>query len=122
MRGNGGAGASVREEPAAGMSEPFDLSEVRFIRRVVVGPTRADEVLDENTVQRHLEELNRCLQGPPKGCIIGKDRGFRIIRFGEQQVVLEYVAYHVGFPRKPTWVDQLETGSAVELTAARPQA
>lgn len=100
------------------MAEPFDLTDVHFVQRVVIGSARPEEAGDPTAIERQMERLNRLLEGPPRGVLIGKDRGFHVLRFGDQQVVLEYVAYHVGFQRKPYWLDELDYGAETRAASA----
>ncbi|ACM21543.1 hypothetical protein Geob_3200 [Geotalea daltonii FRC-32] len=83
----------------------FDLTEVKYVKRITVGTDnpgrmRTPEELDEATAL-----LNKCLTGTPKGCIIGAEKSFAVLQMGEHQVVLQWIVYHVGFPRKPIWLD-----------------
>ncbi len=48
--------------------------------------------------------LNRCLSDSPKGAIIGTEKNFAVLQIGEHQVVMQWLCYHVGFPRKPGWL------------------
>lgn len=84
----------------------FDIADVRFLKRVVVGNTDPANMRDESVIQKQMDYLNRCLSENPKGCIVGKEKGFHVVRLGEHQIALEYVAYHVGFKRKPVWMDE----------------
>jgi hypothetical protein len=94
------------------MSETFDIAEMRFIKRVVIGNTDPTNMKDESAIQKQMNYLNRCLQENPKGQIVGKEKGFHLVRIGEHQIALEYVAYHVGFKRKPIWMDEEESGKS----------
>ena len=49
--------------------------------------------------------LNRCLNEAPKGRIVGSEKNFTLLQLGEHQVVLQWTVYHVGFKRKPFWMD-----------------
>ena len=94
------------------MSEPIDLAEVTFIKRIVVGNNDPQKIQDDAAVERQLQFLNHCLSDYPKGKIIGQEKCFNLLRIGEHQVVMQYIVYHVGFKRKPQWVDeQMETVS-----------
>jgi len=83
----------------------FDLADVRFIKRIVVGSDDAEKMKTEEEVQKAVELLNRCLTETPKGTIIGTEKNFALLNIGEHQVVLQYVVYHVGFSRKPYWIE-----------------
>ena len=49
--------------------------------------------------------LNRCLSDSPKGTIIGVEKSFAMLNLGEHQVVLQWLCYHIGFARKPFWME-----------------
>lgn len=82
----------------------FDLNEVKFVKRVVVGSNNPGQMLSEEQIGEAQALLNRCLTDSPKGTIIGIERSFTVLQIGEHQVVLQWLAYHLGFPRKPVWM------------------
>ncbi|QJE72439.1 hypothetical protein HHL28_04405 [Aerophototrophica crusticola] len=83
----------------------FDLTDVGFVKRITVGSTNPERMATEEEVQAAADLLNRCLSDSPKGRIIGVEKNFSILNIGEHQVVLQCVVYHVGFPRKPYWLE-----------------
>ncbi len=84
----------------------FDLSEVRYVKRISIGTSDPSKMLSEEEVQNSMDLLNKCLTGPPKGTLIGIEKSFKILNIGEHQAVLQWLVYHVGFPRKPVWLDE----------------
>ena len=82
----------------------YDLSDVKFIKRVVVGSDNPNQMRSEQQVEEARELLNRCLSDTPKGTIVGIEKSFTILQIGEHQVVLQWLSYHIGFPRKPVWL------------------
>ena len=82
----------------------FDLSDVKYVKRIVVGSNNPSQMSTEEQVEEAKELLNRCLTGSPKGTIVGLEKSFTIVRIGEHQVVMQWICYHVGFPRKPSWL------------------
>lgn len=87
-----------------GGGQPFDLADVGYIKRVVVGNCDPEHMLGEEELARQQALLNRCLSGIPRGRIVGKEMNFYILNIGQHQVVVQYVCYHVGFVRKPLWL------------------
>lgn len=87
------------------MAALFDLAEVTFMKRVVIGNTNPEQLQDDSAIEKQMAFLNRCLNDYPKGKIIGQEKSFHILRIGEHQVVMQYVVYHVGFMRFPSWMD-----------------
>lgn len=85
--------------------EPFDLSGVGYVKRIIVGSEDPRNIRTEKEVQAAVDLLNRCLSEMPKGRIIGIEKTFSILSVGEHQVVLQCMIYHVGFERKPFWLD-----------------
>ena len=57
-----------------------------------------------------MELLNRCLNDYPKGIIIGKDTTIGRYVIGEHELSMEKVTYHIGFSRKPGWLEE-DSGS-----------
>ena len=47
--------------------EPFDLADIRFIKRVVVGNSDPGKLKDEAYIKRQELFLNRCLNDTPRG-------------------------------------------------------
>ena len=85
----------------------FDLTDVKFVKRVVVGSDNPNQMQTEAQVEDARALLNRCLSDSPKGSIIGVEKSFTILQVGEHQVVLQWLSYHVGFPRKPAWLGEV---------------
>ncbi|GDY28165.1 hypothetical protein AHAT_40550 [Agarivorans sp. Toyoura001] len=84
----------------------FDVTDVGFLERIVVGTTDPASMPTEEETQDKMTVLNRCLSEYPKGRIIGIERSFSVVRIGEHQVVLEAVVYHVGFKKAPLWLEE----------------
>ena len=82
----------------------FDLTDVRFVKRISVGTSDPSQVITEEEIQSAVNLLNRCLSDIPRGKIIGIEKSFKVMNIGEHQVVLQWIVYHVGFPRKPPWI------------------
>lgn len=84
----------------------FDLTDVGYVKRVTVGSANPEKLASEEQIQKAADLLNRCLTDTPKGRIIGIEKNFSILNIGEHQVVLQCIVYHVGFPRKPYWLEE----------------
>lgn len=83
----------------------IELSDVRYVKRISVGTSDPGHMLAEEDIQQAMALLNRCLAGPPSGKIIGIEKSFKILNIGEHQAVLQWIVYHVGFKRKPVWLN-----------------
>jgi hypothetical protein len=82
----------------------FDLTEVGFVKRIVVGSKDPESLSSENEIQAAVDLLNRCLTELPKGRILGTEKTFSLLNIGEHQVVLQSMIYHIGFIRRPQWL------------------
>lgn len=82
----------------------FSFTDIKYVHRVVVGNDNPEQQPDEEKYAGQLELLNKCLTEYPKGKIIGQEKNFYILNIGEHQVVMQYIVYHIGFPRKPAWL------------------
>lgn len=82
----------------------MDLSEVKFIKRIVVGSDNPARIKSPEEVEKASILLNRCLSESPAGHVIGVEKSFTIVQIGEHQVVLQWLCYHIGFHRKPVWL------------------
>jgi hypothetical protein len=84
----------------------FDMTDVKFVKRIVVGSNNPSQMSSEAQIEEARELLNRCLNDSPKGKIVGQEKSFTILQIGEHQVVLQWICYHVGFTRKPLWLGE----------------
>ena len=83
----------------------LDLTEVSFIKRVVVGSDNPEIIRQPAEIEAAMALVNRCLYEAPKGRLISVERSFSLLNISGHQVVLEWAAYHIGFPRRPAWLD-----------------
>lgn len=78
----------------------LDLSEIKFIKRFVIGNDDPQRIKSNEEIEVQLAKLNEALNTPPKGVIIGVEKNFALLAFNEHQIKLEWVVYHVGFTRR----------------------
>jgi hypothetical protein len=83
----------------------FQVSNMRFIKRIVVGNDNPQNMRTEAEVQQSMDMVNKCLAGTPRGYLLNIEKSFGLYNIGEHQIVLQYAVYHVGFDRKPMWLD-----------------
>lgn len=86
--------------------DTFSLTDIGYVHRVVVGNDDPETQPDEEKYRRQEAYLNRCLREYPRGRIIGQEKNFYLLNVGEHQIVMQYIVYHVGFPRKPPWMQE----------------
>lgn len=82
------------------------MSDIAYIKLVSVGSINPNAPLSEQSKEAQVELLNRCLHDYPKGIIIGKDVSIGRYMVGEHELTMEKVTYHVGFQRKPGWLEE----------------
>lgn len=82
------------------------MTEIRFVKRITIGSSDPAKLRDEAYLEKQAQLLNRCLNEIPRGHIIGQEKNVNIIRLGEQQVVIQSIVYHLGFKRKPLWLEE----------------
>ena len=87
------------------MTKPFDVSAVGYVKRVVIGNTDPEKTVNEEDIEKQRQLLNRCLSDSPRGRIIGQEKNFYLLNIGEHQVVMQYIVYHVGYARRPVWLE-----------------
>lgn len=85
--------------------EKTELTDIHYVKLVTVGSVNPNNPLSEESIQKQAELLNRCLNDYPKGVILGKDITIGRYAIGEHELTMEKVTYHVGFSRKPAWLD-----------------
>jgi hypothetical protein len=83
----------------------FDLTDVGYVKRITIGSENPEKMRTEAEIQQAVDLLNRCLSDTPKGTILGVEKNFSILNVGEHQVVLQCMVYHIGFARKPYWLE-----------------
>lgn len=83
------------------MTMAVDLSEIKYIKRFVVGNDNPQHMHSNEEINRQLKKLNDALNATPKGKIISTEKNFALLSVNEHQILLEWVVYHVGFNRKP---------------------
>lgn len=87
--------------------EKQTLMDFRYIKLVSIGSVNPNNLLSDEARQAQVELLNRCLNDYPKGVIIGKDITIGRYMLGEHELTMERTTYHIGFPRKPAWEEEL---------------
>lgn len=83
----------------------LDLTEIKYVKRITVGTDNPNRICTPAEIEEKTAVLNRCLSDTPKGAIIAVEKSFTVLQMGEHQVVLQWVVYHVGFKRKPFWIN-----------------
>lgn len=87
------------------MAKVFDLSSVRFVKRIVIGQQDVALPYTQEQAKQDMQMLNQCLSSLSKGHIIACEKNFCVLNQGEHQVVQQWVVYHIGFEKKPLWID-----------------
>jgi hypothetical protein len=83
----------------------LDLSEIHYVKMVTIGSINPNNPVSDESREAQVSLLNCCLCGYPKGIIIGKDITVGRYMIGEHELSMEKITYHVGFKRKPSWLD-----------------
>lgn len=86
--------------------EKTDLTEIRYVKMVPVGSVNPNNPLSDQSKEEQAALLNRCLNDYPKGVIMGKDITIGRYMLGEHELTMEKVTYHIGFERKPSWLEE----------------
>lgn len=86
------------------MSEKLQMSDIQYVKIVHIGGINPNNPLSDAALVEQQKLLNRCLNDIPKGIIIGKDKTIANYMIGEHQLIMERTSYHIGFPRKPSWI------------------
>ena len=83
----------------------IDISDVVHVKRIVVGSNNPTDLQADEKIAQAMALVNKCLTEPPKGRIVGIEKSFSILQVGEHNVVLQWLTYHVGFTRRPYWLE-----------------
>jgi len=82
-----------------------DLTDIKYVKRITVGNDDPGRMRTQAEIEEAAALLNKCLNSSPRGCIIAVEKSFVVLQLGEHQAVLQWIVYHVGFPRKPLWLE-----------------
>ena len=86
-----------------------DLSTIRYVKRVALGGKDLTVEITEADREAQMKLLNRCLNDIPRGKIIALEINTRVFKIGDRagdhHVSLQMLTYHVGFERKPSWLE-----------------
>lgn len=80
----------------------IDLSDVSFVKRIVVGTT---DPISEADNEAQIQLLNRCLHEQPRGRIIAIEKSLTPVKTDGHTEFVQAVIYHVGFARRPVWME-----------------
>jgi len=83
----------------------MDLIDVAYVKTISIGNIDGDNTNSDKENEEQVSLLNRMLTNMPKGKIIGKDVRLAVKQVGDEQVTLIKTTYHIGFNRKPVWID-----------------
>jgi len=83
----------------------MDLIDVAYVKTISIGNIDGDNTNSDKENEEQVALLNRMLTNMPKGKIIGKDVRLAVKQVGDEQVTLIKTTYHIGFNRKPVWID-----------------
>ena len=70
-----------------------------------MGSNNPTDIQAEDKIAQAMALLNKCLTEPPTGRIVGIEKSFNILQVGEHNIVLQWLTYHVGFTRRPYWLE-----------------
>ncbi len=82
------------------------LENIEYIKAVTVGSINPNLPFSDKERDAQVNILNRCLNDFPKGRIIGHDKTVATYMISEHQFVMEKITYHIGFKRKPLWIEE----------------
>lgn len=86
------------------------LAEVRFVKEVSVGSVNPNLPFSDTEREAQVALLNRCLNEHPRGTIIGTDIHIGRYIVGQHELTMQRTVYHVGFRRKPVWLENEREG------------
>ena len=83
----------------------FNLEDIVYMKKVVVGAVDPQTPFNQEEQDKQFQLLNNCLKNHPKGKIIGRDVTVATYMIGEHQITMQSTTYHIGFKRKPYWIE-----------------
>ncbi len=91
-------------------SESIYLADITFVKIVSIGDL--NKPTSEEEMMKRVELLNKCLQELPKGRIIGKNVSTQMLQFKDLPGPQERTTYHIGWTRKPYWLEEEEESNS----------
>lgn len=82
-----------------------DLGQITYLKAVTIGSINPNLPFSDKERDAQVALLNRCLNDFPKGRIIGTDKIVATYMVSDHQFVMEKITYHIGFQRKPMWME-----------------
>lgn len=76
----------------------FDVPDVKWIERYVVGISSPDKFLTQKEIEKQLDEVNRALR---YGKLVSIEQNFTLLSSGNKNIITQYTVYHVGFKQRP---------------------
>ncbi|TRX54846.1 hypothetical protein FNH22_19015 [Fulvivirga sp. M361] len=95
----------MNSNPLKSPPKQFSLEHVRFVKKIAIGSVNPQITFSEEEHDKQMDLLNRCLNDYPRGKIIGRDLTIATFQLGEHQMNMQKTTYHIGFERKPHWLD-----------------
>ncbi len=83
----------------------LSLEDITYIKTVTVGSINPNLPFSDKERENQVELLNRCLNDFPRGKIIGQDKTVATYTVAQHQFLMERTTYHIGFQRKPLWME-----------------
>jgi hypothetical protein len=84
----------------------YELGDIKYIKVVTIGSINPNLPFSDKERDSQVNILNKCLNDLPKGRIIGYDKTVATYMISEHQFVMEKTTYHIGFKRKPLWLEE----------------
>ncbi len=76
----------------------FDIPDVKWVERYVVGISHPEKSLTQEEIQQQLDLMNHALG---LGKLVSVEQNFTIMSSGKKDIVTQYTVYHVGFKNRP---------------------
>lgn len=83
-----------------------EFKDITYIKAITIGSINPNLPFSDKERDAQVNILNKCLNDFPKGIIIGYDKTLATYMIAEHQFVMEKTTYHIGFKRKPLWLEE----------------
>lgn len=91
--------------PDAPAKPSVDLATIRYVKRIEPGWGEDGKPRTAEDAERVTQLLNRCLMDLPRGQILEIEKTTGTYKSGETEHVAQRLVYHIGWVRKPAWLD-----------------
>jgi len=76
----------------------FEVPDIKWVERFVVGTTHPEKMLTQKEIGKQLNDVNCALR---YGKLVSIEQNITTLSSGGKDIITQYTVYHVGFRHRP---------------------